>query len=154
MLLSTYIQIYFLSSCHVTLCSLSYSYVNCQLFPVNSLWLFFFLWCCVPTQAMASSFLRFLDHTQRHVTVSRTPLYEWSAHHRDLCLMTCNTKQPTDIDAPTGIQTHSLSRRAAADLCLRPYCHWDRHLIWLYSMIIQETEYLTFMWLCIVIVFF
>ena len=23
----------------------------------------FFLWLCVPTQAMASSFLRFLDHT-------------------------------------------------------------------------------------------
>jgi len=34
----------------------------------------FFLWCCGPTRAMASSFLRFLDHTQRRITVGRTPL--------------------------------------------------------------------------------
>ena len=35
-----------------------------------------FLWRCGPTRAMASSFLRFLDHTQRRITVSRTPLDE------------------------------------------------------------------------------
>jgi len=29
---------------------------------------------CGPTRAMASSFLRFLDHTQRRITVGRTPL--------------------------------------------------------------------------------
>jgi len=32
------------------------------------------LWRCGPTRAMASSFLRFLDHTQRPTTVGRTPL--------------------------------------------------------------------------------
>ena len=32
---------------------------------------FFFLWRCGPTQTMASSFLRFLDHTQRRITVGR-----------------------------------------------------------------------------------
>ena len=31
--------------------------------------IFFFLWRCGPTRAM-TSFLRFLDHTQRHTTVS------------------------------------------------------------------------------------
>ena len=38
-----------------------------------------FLWRCSPTRAVASSFLRFLDHTQRRITVGRTPLDEWSA---------------------------------------------------------------------------
>jgi hypothetical protein len=33
-----------------------------------------FLWRCSPMRAMASSFLRFLDHTQRRITVGRTPL--------------------------------------------------------------------------------
>ena len=38
--------------------------------------IFFFLWRCGPTWAMASSFMRFLDHTQRRITVGRTPLDE------------------------------------------------------------------------------
>jgi len=41
------------------------------------------LWGCDPTQVMTSSFLRFLDHTQRHTTVGRTPLDEWSACRRE-----------------------------------------------------------------------
>ena len=36
----------------------------------------YFLWCCDPTRAMASSCLRFLDLTQRRITVGRTPLDE------------------------------------------------------------------------------
>ena len=36
----------------------------------------FFLWRCGPTRAMASSFLRFLDHTQRRITFGRTSLNE------------------------------------------------------------------------------
>ena len=41
-----------------------------------------------------------------------------------------NTKysQQTDIHAPGGIRTQSLSRRAAADLRLRPHGHWDQSL--------------------------
>ena len=31
------------------------------------------------------------------------------------------------MHAPGGIRTHILSRRAAADLRLRPRGHWDRH---------------------------
>ena len=30
------------------------------------------------------------------------------------------------IHAAIGIRTHNLTRRAAADLCLRPRNHWDR----------------------------
>jgi hypothetical protein len=36
----------------------------------------FFLWCCCPTRVIATSFLRFLEHTQRRTTVGRTPLDE------------------------------------------------------------------------------
>jgi len=38
--------------------------------------IYFFLWRCDPTRVMASSFLMFLDHTQRRITVGRTPLDE------------------------------------------------------------------------------
>jgi len=36
--------------------------------------------------------------------------------------------QQTNIDASGGIRTHNLSRRAAADLRLRPRGHWDRRV--------------------------
>jgi hypothetical protein len=42
-------------------------------------------------RAMASSFTRFLDHTQRRTTIGRIPLDEWSALRRDLYLTTHNT---------------------------------------------------------------
>ena len=41
-----------------------------------------------PQWATASSFLRFLDHTQRRITAGSTPLEVWSARHRDLYLTT------------------------------------------------------------------
>ena len=41
---------------------------------------------------------------------------------------TQHSKQ-TNIHAPGGIRTHSLSRRAAADLRLRPRGHWGPHLV-------------------------
>ena len=52
---------------------------------------FFLLWRCDPTRVMASSFLMFLDHTQRRTTVGRTSLDEGSARRRDLYLTTHNT---------------------------------------------------------------
>jgi hypothetical protein len=73
----------------------------------------------------ASLFKRFLDHTQRRITVGRTHLDEWSARRRDLYLTT-HTTQQTDTHAQGEIRTHNLSRRAAADLRLRPRDHWDR----------------------------
>ena len=81
----------------------------------------FFLWRCDLTRVMASSFLRFLDHTQRHTTVGRTPLDEWSARRRDLYLTTHNTHrqafmppvgfEPT-ISAGERPQTYALERVA------------------------------------------
>jgi len=47
----------------------------------------FCLWHCGPTPAIASSFLRFIDHT-RHIRVGRTSLDEWLAHRTDLYLTT------------------------------------------------------------------
>ena len=89
---------------------------------------FFSLWRCDPTQVMASSFLRFLDHTQRRPTVGRTPLDEWSARRRDLYLTTHNIHNRQTSTSPGGVLTHNLSRRVAADLLLRPSGYWDRLL--------------------------
>ena len=55
--------------------------------------------------AVAFSFLRFLDHTQWHTTVGRTPLDEWSVHRRDLYLTTCNTRnRQTSMPPPVGLE--------------------------------------------------
>jgi hypothetical protein len=83
---------------------------------------FFLLWRCDATWVMASSFLRFLDHTQRRPTVGRAPLEEWSARRRDLYLTTHNTHnrqisippvrfEPT-ISAGERPQTYALDRAA------------------------------------------
>jgi len=53
----------------------------------SALYNFFFLW----RWPHASLFLRFLDHTQRRITVGKTPLDEWSVRRRDLYLTTHNT---------------------------------------------------------------
>ena len=90
----------------------------------------FFLWRCDPTRVM-TSFLRFLDHTQRRTTVGRTPLDEWSARRRDLYLTTLDTHNRQTSTPPGGIRTHDVSRQAAADLCLRPRGHWDRHILYI-----------------------
>jgi len=75
-----------------------------------------------PQWAMASSFTRFLEHTQRRTTLARTPVDKWSDRRRDLYLTTDNTY----IHAPGRNRTHNLSRRVAADLRLRPCGHWDQ----------------------------
>ena len=62
------------------------------------------LWRCGPTRAMASSSLRFLDHTKRRTTVSRTPLDEWSARRRDLYLTTHNTHNRQTSMPPVGFE--------------------------------------------------
>jgi hypothetical protein len=61
---------------------------------------FSFFWRNSPHWARASSFTRFLDHTQRRTTVGRTPLDEWSARHRDLYLDNTQHSQQTNIHAP------------------------------------------------------
>jgi hypothetical protein len=71
---------------------------------------------------MASSFLRFPDHTQRRATVGRSPLDKWSARRRDLYLTTPNThnrqtSMPTvgfesTISVGERPQTYALDRAA------------------------------------------
>ena len=74
---------------------------------------------------MASSFTRLLYHTHNNTTQSVGLL--WTS---DQLLAETSTWQhttlTTDIHAPGGIRTHNLSRRAAADLRLRPRGYWDR----------------------------
>ena len=70
---------------------------------------FIFPWCCGPTWARASSFLRFLDHTQRRTTVGRTPLDEWSVRHKDLYLTTHNTHP----SPPPTWDSHPQSQQAS-----------------------------------------
>ena len=64
----------------------------------------FFLWRCDPTRVMASSFLRFLDHTQRRTTVGRTSLDEWSARRRYLYLTIHNTHNRQTSMPPVGFE--------------------------------------------------
>jgi len=81
-----------------------------------------FLWLFDPTRVIASSFLRFLDHTQRRTTVGRTSLDEWSARRRDLYLTTHDTHNKQTSMPPVGFeptisagerpQTHALDRAA------------------------------------------
>jgi len=71
---------------------------------------------------MASSLLRFLDHTQRRITFGRTPLDKWSVRRRDLYLTTHNTHSRKTYMPPKGIepaisagerpQTYALDRAA------------------------------------------
>jgi len=79
-------------------------------------------WCDSLQWAWASSFTRFLDHTQRRTTVGRTPLEEWSAPCRDLYLTTHNTHNRQTSMLPSGLeptisagertQTYALERAA------------------------------------------
>ena len=99
-----------------------------------------------------SSFIRFLDDTQWRTIVGRSPLDEWSARRRDLYLTTHNTHNKQTSMAPSGIRTHNLSRRAAADLRLRPRGYWDRHnymYIYIYIYIYIYTLLISYyLWWC------
>ena len=83
-----------------------------------------YFWRDILAWARAPSFTRFLDHI-RHTTLRRTHLDEWSARRKT---PTWQHSQQTNVHASGGIRTHNLSRRAAADLHLRPRGHCDRQL--------------------------
>jgi hypothetical protein len=84
----------------------------------------YFLWLCSPPRVMASSPTRFLDHTQRRVTVGRTPLDEWSARRRDLWQHTTHT---TDKHPCPWRDSNPRSQWASGRRPARPRGHWDRH---------------------------
>jgi len=77
---------------------------------------FIFLWLCDPTWVMTYSFMRFVNHTQRRTRVGRTPLDEWSARRRDLCLTThkhkCPRRDSNSISEEEQPQTYALDRAA------------------------------------------
>ena len=108
-------------------------------FPVQSLfdtfflWEYiyiFFLWLCDPKRVMASSFLRFLDHTQRRTAVGRTALDEWSARHRDLYLTTHNTHNRQTSKLPVGFEpTISAGERPQTYALDRAMRIFQRHVI-------------------------
>ena len=54
--------------------------------------------------AMASTFLKVLDHTQRRTKVGRISLDEWSALRRDLYLATHNTHNRQTSRHPAGFE--------------------------------------------------
>jgi hypothetical protein len=100
----------------------------------NKIAIFVFTMAIQPPQwARAPSFTRFLDQIQRHTTVGRTPLDEWSARRRDLYLTTHNTHKRQTYMPPGGIRTHNPSKRAAADQSLRPRGQWDRLMKLVYN---------------------
>ena len=75
------------------------------------IYLFIFLWCCHPTRARASSFLRFLDNIlwTSDLLVAETSTWQYT-------ILTAN------ILAPGGIRTHNLNTPVAEELVLRPCC--------------------------------
>ena len=91
------------------------------------IYIFFFFWArqppCGPGPPHSQGF--YITH-KRRTTVGRSPLDEWSARRRDLYLTTRNTQNRQTSMPPSVIRTHDISRRAAADLRLRPRGHWDR----------------------------
>ena len=90
--------------------------------------LFFFFWRSSQQWAKASSFTRFLDHTRRRSTDSRTPLNEWSARHRDLHLTTHDIHNRQTSMPPVGFEP-----TFSADLCLTPRGHWNWQYLWIFS---------------------
>jgi hypothetical protein len=90
----------------------------------------YIFWCCGPMRVMASSFMRFLDHTLWCTTIGRTPGWVISSSQRPLP----NNTHKRQTDASGRIWTHGLSRRAATDQCLRLHSHWDQLLQQLLSV--------------------
>ena len=71
---------------------------------------------------------KFVDHTQRRVTVGRTPSRRVISSSRRPLPDNTQHSQQKNVHAPSGIRTHNPSRRAPADLRLRPIGHWDRRI--------------------------
>jgi hypothetical protein len=96
----------------------------------TNFWLFVhsFSCCASAHRVMASSFLMFIDHTQRRATVGRNPLDEWSARRRDLYLTTHNTHNTQTSMPPVGFeltisagglpQTYALNTGTGDHLCI------------------------------------
>ena len=67
------------------------------------------------------------SHTTTHHSQQESS--DERSRHRDLYLTTHNTHNRQHIHAPSGIRTHDLGRRTAADLRLRPRGHRHGHYV-------------------------
>jgi hypothetical protein len=65
----------------------------------------FFFWCNSPHWARGFSFTSFLDHTQRHTTVGKTPLDYWPARRTEFYLTTHNTHHRQTSMHPVGFES-------------------------------------------------
>ena len=72
------------------------------------------------------------DSSGRVISSSQRPLPDNTQH-----------SQQTNIHDPGGIRTHDLSRRAAADLHLRPHGYWDRQPILKYHLHLFSNNFVT-----------
>jgi len=81
----------------------------------------FVVFCFCGASGPVSPHSRGFTITLRHTTLRGTPVDEWSARQRPLPDNT-QQSQETDIYLPGGIQTHSPSKRVAADRLLGPRC--------------------------------
>ena len=102
--------------------------VDLQLDAQNS-YLFTFFFVAVALRPNAGHGLLILEvsrsHTKTHRSRQDSSGRVISSSQRPLPDKTRHLQQ-TNIHDPGGIRTHDLSRRAAADLRLRPRGHWDR----------------------------
>jgi Fe2+ transport system protein B len=123
-ILTSFLTLIFHINCEVSSCILTLLHLH-RRFPVIYIYIHIhththtFLWRCGPVRAMASSFLRFLDHIPTHYSRKDSSGQVISSSQRPL-------QQHTTLRAPSGIRTQNPSKRAATDLSLRPRGHWDR----------------------------
>jgi len=100
---------------------------------------FFLLWRYDPARVMASSFSRFLDHTQRRTTVGRTPLDKWLPHCRDLYVTIHNTHNRQTSMPPVGFEPTISAGQRPQTYTLDCAATWTA---WLYSTCV----YNSFLW--------
>jgi len=91
-----------------------------------------------PQWARVFSLSGFHDHTQRHTTVVRTPLDEWSARRKDPNLTTHKTRKRVRHPCRRGgIRTRNLNGLTATDPRLRSHGHSDVRLAYFYENVDQ-----------------
>ena len=89
----------------------------------------FYLPICLAQQPSMGQGLIVHDVSRSHTTThhSQYDSSGWVISSSLRPLPGIQQSQHTNIHASSGIRTHNLNRREAADLRLRPRGHWDRH---------------------------
>ena len=101
-----------------------------------------------PQWARASSFTRFLDHTQQRTTFGGTLLDEWSAPRRDIYLTTRNIHDRRTPMPPVGFeptisagerpQTYASDRAATGAGCLLVCYQKIRRSVYVYFFVTRQ----------------